>query len=349
MTSDGAENPGSRGPAVWHVGRRGEVAGGMTQVVNAYLAWRFTRVDVRLISSRNGSIGLRGLGLFAGAVGSILRLGEPARNLVVVHLSQGGSFVREGALLWLARRRGYATIAHLHGSSFVEFSRRRPALVAQVLGSASRVFVLSDAMRDAVASVVASDRIVIVPNAVAPGDPGPKERRVVFGGSVSRRKGVDVLVDAWTTAGAGRGWHLDVAGPLTEPDIVPASLPDATFHGAITHGGLMQMLDAAEVAVLPSRDEAMPMFILEAMARDVCVIGTSVGGIPRVLGGGAGMLVEPGSSASLAHAFDEVLGSEARRHEVAAAGARRFHDQYSAATLYPELERLWLEVLESRT
>ncbi|MFC9918988.1 glycosyltransferase family 4 protein [Agromyces binzhouensis] len=321
----------------------------MTQVVNAYRAWRFAQVDVRLISSRDGSRGLRGVGRFLRAARSIRRIGDPSQNLVVVHLSQGGSFVREGALLRLARRRGYATVAHLHGSSFVEFARRRPALVAKVLTSASRVFVLSDAMHEAVASVVASDRIAIVPNAVPAGHPGPKERRVVFGGSVSRRKGVDVLIDAWRTSGAGRGWHLDVAGPITEPDLVPGSLPDATFHGALPHGRLMRMLDEAEVAVLPSRDEAMPMFILEAMARDVCVIGTSVGGVPRVLGGGAGMLVEPGCSASLAHAFDQVLGSDARRHELAAAGARRFHDRHSAATLYPELERLWLETLESRT
>ena len=135
-------------------------------------------------------------------------LGSREHNLVVVHLSQGGSFVREGALLRAARLLGFRTVAHLHGSNFVAYAASKPDRVRRVLRAASRVYVLSAATAETVLRFVPADRVELVANAVPTGGAGPKRRRVVFGGSVSRRKGVDVLVSAWSqldqTPTAGR-------------------------------------------------------------------------------------------------------------------------------------------------
>ena len=60
-TSDPKAPAAASVPTVWHVGRRGEVAGGMTQVVNAYLSWSFDNVRQRLLVSRNGTTGPSGL------------------------------------------------------------------------------------------------------------------------------------------------------------------------------------------------------------------------------------------------------------------------------------------------
>lgn len=335
---------------VWHVGRQGEVAGGMTQVVNGYLAWAFEHVRVSVIRSRDGSSGPRAVWIFARSVVELLtRVRDPDRNVVVVHLSQGGSFVREGLLLWLAHRRGLATVAHLHGSSFVAFADRWPGLVRRVLGVADRVIVLSETSRTAVVRCVGHDRVVLVPNAVPPGRDLPKERLVVFGGGVGRRKGVDVLVEAWRRVGAGRGWQLVVAGPVLDREVVPSDLPDARFPGAVRHEVLMDLLDRSSVAMLPSRDEAMPMFVLEAMARANCVISTTVGGIPSVLRDGRGITVPPGDADALGAALDRVLRDDEWRGNIAATGKAAFDAVYSAAAVYPRVEALWLEVLMEKS
>lgn len=327
----------------------GEVAGGMTQVVNSYLAWDFDRFDVDVIVSRDGSRGIAALALFARAAWRILRLPQREKTVVVVHLSQDGSFIREGLLLELASRRGVATVAHLHGSSFVQYAKSNPGRVTKVLSHADAIVVLSDATLAAVRSLLPTAQAQIVPNAVLPGHPTPKTRTVVFGGSVGRRKGVDVLVEAWRDIADKDGWQLDVVGPIAEPAIVPDDLPSATFHGALPHSTLMAMLDKSEVAVLPSRDEAMPMFVLEALARDACVVATSVGGIESVIGEGAGVLVPPDDSASLRTALEDVMGDDELRAALIERGRAKFDSEFAAAAVHPQLEELWLGALTTRT
>jgi glycosyltransferase involved in cell wall biosynthesis len=334
-----------------HVGRSGEVAGGMTQVVNGYLTWQFEAFDTRVILSRDGSTGVAALRVALAATGALLRLRGTRNTVVVVHLSQGGSFVREGLLLLLARARGFATVAQLHGSAFAAFAGERPRLVARVLRAAHLVLTLSDETRAVAVRFVGTGATVLLPNAVESGTPAPAERLVVFGGAVTARKGVDVLVEAWRQLQenpAAAGWRLIVAGPLLEPDIVPAALTNAEFVGAVPHSALMALLDRSSVAVLPSRDEAMPMFVLEAMARQNCVLSTTVGGLPAVLGDATGMLVPPGDVDALRAALTTAIADDGARQVYADRARAAFDTTYSAAAVYPRVERAWRTALERR-
>lgn len=332
-------------PVAWHIGRHGEVAGGMTQVVNGYLGWHFEKMHVEVIATRDGSKGWQAIKVFFNGLAKFLSVKDIHRNMFVVHLSQGGSFVREAALLWLARTRGFGTVAHIHGSRFVDFANRYPRLVRFVLGKASKTIVLSDATFKKIAELLPHASIELVPNAVPAGMPCDKEKLIVFGGSVSFRKGVDVLVEAWRKLPDKQGWHLAIAGPVADAEVVPESLESAEFLGAVTHGALMRLLERSSVAVLPSRDEAMPMFILEAMARDNCVISTRVGGIPALLSDDRGLLVDAGNADQLMHALHSVIADETYRKRVTAFGRSKFDSSYSAATIYPLVELLWLSVI----
>lgn len=332
-------------PVAWHVGRHGEVAGGMTQVVNGYLGWAFERMAVRVIATRDGSNGLTALKIFFRGLSRFFKIRDTHSNMFVVHLSQGGSFVREGLLLWLAHLRGFGTVAHIHGSRFVVFAQRFPYLVKFVLSRADKIIVLSDATFNKIAELVPPERILLVPNAVPAGNPSQKSKTIVFGGSVSLRKGVDVLVKAWAALQNKDGWELKIAGPVADPEVVPASIDAATFLGSVTHGQLMQMLEQSSIAVLPSRDEAMPMFILEALARDNCVISTRVGGIPALLSEDKGVLVDAGNVEQLKEAVERVIKDDAYRTRVTNLGRAAFDASFSAQTIYPRVEALWLSVI----
>lgn len=332
-------------PVVWHVGRQGEVAGGMTQVVNGYLNWRFERSLLKVIVTRDGSKWMNAISVFLMGLINFLKVSDTSRNVFVIHLSQGGSFIREGCLLFLASMRGFGTVAHIHGSRFVEFSQRSPRLVRFILSRASKIIVLSDATFDSVSKLIPRERILLVPNAVPAGLPSVKEKRIVFGGSVSYRKGVDVLISAWISLDDKQGWQLDIAGPIADKDIVPAQISDTNFLGAVSHEKLMSMLERSSVAILPSRDEAMPMFILEALARNNCVISTRVGGIPKLLENNRGVLVEAGNVDQLRDAIAKVIHGEIYRQEVADAGRKSFDASFSATTIYPRVEDLWLSVI----
>jgi hypothetical protein len=64
--------------------------------------------------------------------------------VIHVHLSERGSFLREGALLTYGRRRGLHVAASLHGAEFVPFARRHPRLVSTVLRNAAVIAALDD-------------------------------------------------------------------------------------------------------------------------------------------------------------------------------------------------------------
>lgn len=335
-------------PRVYHVGRAGDIPGGMAQVVNAYLQWPFERVEVRVIESRGDPgdhvASVRGLVRALRKVHVIRREGWPA--VLVVHLSERGSFLREGTIARYANWLGLPVIAHMHGSEFAAYEKAKPALVGKVLRSAKRVISLSDETSEICVRHVGAKRVDLVPNAIPPASPVPKTKTVVFGGVVSHRKGIDVLQEAWRRVAPVEGWRLIVAGPIRDGELVDRSIEGIEFVGSLDHDALLTLLDTASVAVLPSRDEAMPMFILEAMARRACVISTTVGGIPAVLGDGCGMLVAPGSVVELAQALGTALRDAEQRERVAEQGLARFDKQFSARTVYPRVESIWLSVLD---
>jgi glycosyltransferase involved in cell wall biosynthesis len=87
------------------------------------------------------------------------------------------------------------------------------------------------------------------------------------------------------------------------------------FKGQIPAGdAVVAELDSADVFVLPSRQEGIPRAMVEAMARGLPCVGSTVGGIPELLP--AEDMVAPNDVAGLAAKLHEVLNSLDRRDEM---------------------------------
>lgn len=327
----------------YQVGRAGEVAGGMTQVVNAYLGWNFDDFEPKLITSRGEYSTPVAVGVFLRAIIAVLCARRVSKSVLVVHLSQGGSFAREGVLLRLGRARGFATVAQIHGSSFVEYAARHRAQVSKVLRRAHGIHVLSDESAAVARQIAPRSTVKVIPNAVSEGVARSKTPAVIFAGAVGQRKGVDVLLDAWAPEFADAGWTLTVVGPVADPQVIPDELPPAVeILGPLEHRDVMALLESSKVAVLPSRDEAMPMFIIEAMARSNAVVSTLVGGIPKVVDETVGILVPPGDSSALRGALKSVMGASENSDRYQRGALDAFRRTYSAETVIPLLNDFWL-------
>ncbi|WP_054680392.1 glycosyltransferase family 4 protein [Microbacterium sp. No. 7] len=331
----------TRAPTIWHVGQVEPAPGGMSQVIRAYLGWPSFATTQRGVASHGDGSWPRRLALFARALATVATRPSRRHDVVVCHLSEGGSFVREGAVLLLARLRGVATVAQLHGSRFVEFAERHPALVGAVLRRARRALALN-AETAAMARAVAPGLVVtLLPNAVDPAPRRDTEALVVFGGEVGPRKGADLLVRAWRDLDDRRGHRLVFAGPIVDEAVVDRAAPDVDYLGAIPHDELLALLDRARVACLPSYREGLPMFVLEAMARWTCVVATRVGGTPQALADGAGMLVDAGDLAALTRALSAATTDGAWEEHAVRAHAR-VTSTYAADVVFPRVEREWL-------
>jgi glycosyltransferase involved in cell wall biosynthesis len=106
------------------------------------------------------------------------------------------------------------------------------------------------------------------------------------------------------------------------------------------------LLSAADLYVLPSRTEAFPNGVLEAMAAGLPVIACAVEGLlDLVQDGTTGTLVPPGDPAALAGAIRRFVGDQALAARVGAAARAEATGRYSFDSMVGSFEALYLRGL----
>ncbi len=338
-----------------HVGDAPESdAGGISRVIRNHLSRDLGGIAIASLPSYDPRARTK-IVRQAPAVGALARLilvGSVRRRQAVlhVHLSNRISLLREGGLAFLGRLLGWRVCMTWHSSSGLDQrTLLRRLLLRAAFAPVHVIHVLSDA--HAAAAPVDGARLVVIPNDVsAPMTVPPmNERRaaVVFAGEVGHRKGADVLLDAWRQLDHGilEGWSLEIFGRGTPPlqDSLAEADDSVRGHG-LTPGPVVQAaLLSSAVAVLPSRAEALPMFLLEAMAAGTAVVATDVGAVPSVVGDSAGVLVEAGNPAALTTALTAVMTSPELRVRLGRAARERACGVYAE----PVLTARWMALYRS--
>jgi glycosyltransferase involved in cell wall biosynthesis len=89
------------------------------------------------------------------------------------------------------------------------------------------------------------------------------------------------------------------------------------------------VLDAIDVFAMPSRTEALPYALLEAMAAGLPTVGAAVGGVPEVIASGeTGFLVAPRDPVAFATSLRMLLRDSSLRDRMGAAGRERVTTQF---------------------
>lgn len=142
-------------------------------------------------------------------------------------------------------------------------------------------------------------------------------RLVMVGGLNQLYKAPHVLVDAMKEVCASLDAHLTFIGggqyiPFLRERAAAGNVGDRiSFAGELPAGAaIIGALDDADLFVLPSFQEGLPRAMVEAMARGLPCVGSSVGGIPELLSGED--VVPAGDASALARKIIEV-GSNATR------------------------------------
>lgn len=101
-----------------------------------------------------------------------------------------------------------------------------------------------------------------------------------------------------------------------------------------------------DVFVLPSRFEAFPLALLEALLAETAVVAANVGSVAEaVLPGETGLLVPPDDPAALADAMRRLLADECLRRRLGARGRELVLHRFTASHMTRSFERLYDEIL----
>ncbi len=207
-----------------------------------------------------------------------------------------------------------------------------------------------------------STPVVVVPYGIPTpaGGAGPpqKSRKFITLASIEPRKGQDILVEAIRkiprdlAAGAsfkfvGRFLEGSFAGEVKQN---AAELSHVEFTGERDHDGSLRLLAESDVLVCPSRDETMPITILEAMALGRAVVSTDVGGIAEWLRDDSNaLLVPPNDPAPLARALTRCLSDNELVPRLGEAALRTFQRHFTLERFVARFSVLLNEVREPKS
>ena len=344
------------------VGPERSLQGGIVSVVDGYFEAG--------MAERCGCLDYQGTGVgtnlftksaaFAGSLASYLRrVGQ--YDIVHLHISRDGSYKRKSMMAKIARDRGKKVILHEHSGQFkLDFETRGEAYrddVRKTFGAADKVVVVSEEWRGYFAeNVCYASSVVVVHNGVKVSpEPSPvaSNNDILFLGRLDENKSPDILIRA--------------AAPLLDrhPDAVLLFAGDGNpepyrnlaldlgiadkcqFLGWIDGDQKEALFSRAAINCLPSKHEAMPMSVLEAMAHGVPTICTAVGGVPQIIEDGVnGFLMGVDDIQQLTALLQALLSSPARRTEIGVAGRKKIAGDFGIETSEERIIEIYNELLE---
>jgi glycosyltransferase involved in cell wall biosynthesis len=200
---------------------------------------------------------------------------------------------------------------------------------------ADLVMPVSEALRDGIRAIGANADYRVVPNVVDTSrfhpDGAPTTGRLIGVGGLYDAKGWEDLLDALALVRTRtRDVHLDLYGDgvlraKLEAQAAKLGIADlVTFHGWRPKAEVAAELRRSELFVITSHYDSNPCAVIEALASGVPVVGTAVGGIPEMVGDGAGVLAEPADPQSIAHAIESAMARTWDRRAIARSAAERY-------------------------
>jgi glycosyltransferase involved in cell wall biosynthesis len=112
--------------------------------------------------------------------------------------------------------------------------------------------------------------------------------------------------------------------------------------GEIDRSKIPSLLASTDVFLLPSREEGMPIAILEAMRAGLPIITTTVGGIPEMIEDGvSGILIEPENPEKIAEALLTLMNNKVLREDLASGARAVFETKFETRVCISELETIY--------
>ncbi len=300
-------------------------------------------------------------------------LTRPSVRIVHIHTASYGSFLRKSSVILLAKLTGRKVVLHVHGAEFNLFYYKMPMpirfLIRSLLRSCDVMIALSQQWRQDLYTISGNTNIRVIYNPTVLRQPvrdrqpealgsdsaaGQRTVNFLFMGRLGKRKGVyDIIRAAGLLKAENITVNLYGDGEIerVRREVQAQGQVDTVqVCGWIDGSQKEAVFQQADVLLLPSYHEGLPIAILEAMAYGLPVLATDVGGVSEAVEDGVnGCLLQPGDCQALAEAMDRLAASGSLRARMGYAGYEIAARQFALPVIIEQLESLYDQLAERHT
>jgi len=250
-------------------------------------------------------------------------------SLVYVHIGSNASLYRESFFVVIAKIFCKKTVAHFHAGDVDEYLEKQSNLgrkfISWAIGQSDKLIAVSKDSAEKLHKLVPKNEIEIIVNAI---DTKPfafspnrfenrsKTVRLLFVGAMGKLKGETDLADAIKIISTKntdfRVSFLGFGGENLQKYCAEIRIENfIEFVGAVSLTERLAFFENADIFVLPTLAEAMPMSVIEAMAAGLPIVSTTVGGIPELVEESEeGFLIEPSNARKLAEKLSILISDK---------------------------------------
>jgi len=343
------------------IGSNLKVPGGITRVVkNYYDAGLNLKVKLEYFPTYLGRGNIANIAYFTLKYILLffnLFILRKSYDVVHIHMSYKGSFVRKKHIIKLLNIKNIPIILHMHGSQFKDFynngTQKRKAEICNILNRVDVIIALGLQWKEFYKSI-SSTKVISIDNAVFPKKIEAKNEKVYLTsmGVLSERKGtydlikvVDKLRDKidskYKFLLAGNGDIEKVKSIIKDLNledyfIIPGWINDEQK--------IEEIYKKSVLYLLPSYNEGMPMSILEAMSYGLPIISTNVGSISSVVEEENGILVNPGEINEISEAILQLLNNPEKVKKIRKINSSKIDHDYNIYNSVELLSSLYTKV-----
>lgn len=285
-------------------------------------------------------------------------------DLIYVHLGSNASLYRESLFIILAKLLRKRVISHFHAGDIDNYypfqNKAGRKFISWALSLSDSLIAVSRESAGRLREITGAANISVITNAIDTSifDAGRRVSdddtvRLLFVGAVGKLKGERDLIKALailrdskpnikvSLLGYGAENLKDYCEQLGVGEFIE-------FTGAVSMSERIGFFQKADIFVLPTYAEAMPMSIIEAMAAGLPVISTPVGGIPEIIEDGkTGLLFPPGDANALAEKISFLLNDKDARIAIGERARQKAFEQMDFRTYAEKLRAQLFALLRS--
>jgi len=270
-----------------------------------------------------------------------------------------------------ARLVGIPHVLTMHGGLTVTKALRRRVALRWAIRQSGHAVAVSNATREDFANDlgIKTSAFAVVHNGVPARTGNAEQVRREFGctesetvilavGNLERNKNHRMLLEALVRLqhdGLTVPWRLIIAAGRGGDEhhhlleYVRAERLEDRVHIAMGRNDIADLQALADVFVMPSLWEGLPMALLEAMVAGKAIVASETAGIPEAIASGhEGILVTPGDLDALASALGKLLTDPRRRRELGAAAQARAHQEFTVQVMADRYLAIYGRLLEKQ-